>query len=206
MTDGMTDPLPEDDALAEIFAVLALEAGAAIMRVLANPHMRADQERFQPGLRRRPVRRRDHSQRPRAPRPCLSGRRRGALRQRQNSQARRRRLLSWSTPLDGTREFLAAARLFHGQYRPDPRRRSGGRRRVRAGARRTLPGRRAGPGAARPCRGPRLPSRSRWRELRARPMPERDAIALASRSTATRRSDHFLAGCRSARWFQPAPR
>jgi 3'(2'),5'-bisphosphate nucleotidase len=190
MTDGMTDPLQEDDALAEIFSVLALEAGAAIMRVLADgpcariksdssPVCDADllaEQIILDGLARRapayPVV---------AEELCASG----------NIPKLDGGPFYLVDPLDGTREFLEARDCFSvniALIRDGVPAASA----VFAPARGELylAGSRAWGCAALP--GTKAPTRSRWRELRARPMPERDAIALASRSHRDAETDRFL--------------
>jgi 3'(2'),5'-bisphosphate nucleotidase len=185
----MSDPTRDDDALAEIFALLALEAGAAIMRVFdTDPHMRvksdsspvcdADllgEEIILNGLSRL------------APLPVVA----------------EERCAAGKIPtldggdfllvdaLDGTKEFLGRRDSFTVNIAL-----------IRAGAPVAgvvyAPARRAlflAGSTARSCSaapGEKLPPRGQWRDLRTRPMPDRDAAAVMSRSHRDVESAAFL--------------
>ena len=187
---GMVQGTAEDEALAEIFARLALDAGAAIMRVFAtDPHMRVksdsspvcDADLFAEqvildGLARL------------APLPIVA----------------EERCAAGQVPkldggdfilvdaLDGTKEFLARRDSFTVNIAL-----------IRAGApvagvvyapaQKTLfiAGRRAQTCSAEP--GGALPPPSQRRDLHVRPMPKSGAVAVASRSHRDAESDAFLA-------------
>lgn len=183
----------EDEALAEIFARLALEAGAAIMRVFdTDPHMRVksdsspvcDADLFGEDV-------------------ILTGLSRHAP---QFPVVAEERCAAGKIPalaggdfvlvdaLDGTKEFLQRKDSFTVNIAL-----------IRAGApvagvvfaparqKLYLAGRRARFCSAAPGESS-LPAAAEWREMRTRPMPAKDATAVVSRSHRDAESDRFLAG------------
>ncbi len=187
----MNEGLPDDDSLAELFAALALEAGAAIMGVFAtDPAARAKkdaspvcdadifgEEIILKGLARHvphiSVIAEELCESGKAPK--LDG---GAF--------------ILVDALDGTKEFLQKRDSFTVNIALI-RDRSPAVGVVYAPARGELffAGERAWRFLAAP--GSQLPPRATWRALRARPMPERDAIAVASRSHSDPETAAFLA-------------
>jgi 3'(2'),5'-bisphosphate nucleotidase len=186
----MQDARPEDEALAEFLARLALDAGAAIMRVFeSDAHMRlkrdsspvcdADlfgEEVILNGLSR-------HSALPIvAEERCAAGK----------TPALDGGDFFLVDALDGTKEFLQRRDSFTVNIAL-----------IRAGApaagvvyaparsRIFLAGQMARSCAAAP--GAPLPPAGEWRELRARPMPRTGAVAVASRSHRDADSEAFLA-------------
>jgi 3'(2'), 5'-bisphosphate nucleotidase len=180
---------PEDDALAEIFARLALDAGAAIMRVFdgnANMRMKSDaspvcdadlfaEEIILEGLARAsslPVV---------AEELCAMG----------HKPALDGGDFILVDPLDGTKEFLRRSDCFTVNIAL-----------IRAGAPALgavyAPARRElflASGVARACAaapGEKPPPPGDWRLLRTRALPDHDAVALASRSHQDAASDAYL--------------
>jgi 3'(2'),5'-bisphosphate nucleotidase len=182
--------MQDDDALAEIFAALALEAGGAIMRVRAtgaqariksdsSPVCDADllaEDVILAGLARRaphfPVV---------AEELCASG-------QVPEIDGGPFFLVD---PLDGTREFLEGRDCFSVNIAliRDGAPAAGA---VYAPARGEMfvAGSRAWSFAVEP--GAAMPPRAEWRELHVRSMPERDAVAVASRSHLDTGTKRFL--------------
>jgi 3'(2'), 5'-bisphosphate nucleotidase len=189
----MTEGSNEDEAMAEFFAILALEAGEVIMRVFdRDPHVRAKgdaspvcdadllgEEIILKGLAR-------HA--PKIPviaeELCAEG----------HIPALDGGDFILVDALDGTKEFLACRDTFTVNVALI----RGGEPAVGvvyAPARKTLflAGRRARSSRASPGEK-RLPAPEEWRELRTRPMPAKDAIALMSRSHSDADSLDYLAG------------
>ena len=187
----MNEGWQEDEALAEIFARLALEAGAAIMRVFdTDPHMRvksdsspvcdADlfgEEVILNGLSRHAP------QFPIVAEECCAAGKIPAL---DGGD------FVLVDALDGTKEFLQRKDSFTVNIAL-----------IRAGApvagvvyaparqKLCLAGRRARSCSAAPGQSG-LPAAAEWRELRTRPMPKQDATAVVSRSHRDAESDRFL--------------
>ena len=189
----MVEGSDDDEAMAEFFALLALEAGEAIMRVFdRDPHARSKSDAS-------PVCDAD-----------LFGEEvilKGLARQASKLPIVAEELCSMGVipavdggdfilvdALDGTKEFLARRDAFTVNIAL-----------IRGGApvagvvyapaRKTLflGGRRARSSLAAPGER-RLPAPQDWRELHARPMPKRDAVAVLSRSHRDAESRDFLAG------------
>lgn len=186
----MTNGWQEDDALAEIFAALALEAGAAIMRVYAtDPRARVKSDST-------PVCDADLF----GEEVILNGLTRGAS---QFPIVAEELCASGKLPalgggsfilvdaLDGTKEFLERRDCFTVNIAL-----------VRAGSpvlgvvyapargELFLAGSKAWRFAAEP--GGKVPPRAEWRALQTRPMPARDAVAVASRIHRDAETDQFL--------------
>ncbi|WP_296709155.1 3'(2'),5'-bisphosphate nucleotidase CysQ [Rhodoblastus sp.] len=186
----MTDRMQDDDALAEIFAFLALKAGAAIMRVRASgarariksdssPVCDADllaEEIIIEGLVRLA---------PRFPivaeELCASG----------GTPEIDGGPFFLVDPLDGTREFLEGRDCFSVNIALI---RDGvpavGVVFAPARGEMFVAGSHAWTFAAEPEGG--MPPRAEWRELHVRSMPERDAVAVASRSHLDTGTKRFL--------------
>jgi 3'(2'),5'-bisphosphate nucleotidase len=187
----MTEALPDDDALAELFAALALDAGAAIMRVFhgGNPNARlkkdaspvsdADilaEEIILKGLARAL---------PHLPVVAEEASESGALPKIDGGD------FILVDALDGSKEFLNRRDSFTVNIAM-----------IRNGAPTVgvvfaparseffLAGGKAWTFSAAP--GGKVPPRDDWRLLHTRPMPERDAVAVASLSHRDPETDAFL--------------
>jgi 3'(2'),5'-bisphosphate nucleotidase len=186
---AVSDGSPEDQALAEVFAVLALEAGAAIMRVFdTDPHRRvksdsspvcdADlfgEEIILKGLARY------------APLPIVAE----ELAAEGQSPALDGGDFILVDALDGTKEFLAHQESFTVNIAL-----------IRAGVpvagvvyapasgQLYLAGRHTFLCSAAP--GENLPPPEQWRRLQTRPMPRENATAMISRQHRDPESDRFL--------------
>ncbi len=186
----MNDGTPEDDALAGLFAALALEAGAAIMRVYAtDPGMRVkkdsspvcDADLFAEEIILNGLARNGLALPVVAEETCAGG----AFPALDGGD------FILVDPLDGTKEFLARRDSFTVNIAL-----------IRAGApvagvvyapaKSALfaSGRRARTCSAAP--GQKPPAAAHWRDLATRPMPERDAVAVASLSHRDAETDAFL--------------
>jgi 3'(2'),5'-bisphosphate nucleotidase len=188
---AMSDGSPDDEALAEIFAILALEAGAAIMRVFeTDPHKRlksdsspvCDADLFGEEIILRGLARH-------APFPVVAE---------ELSALGQVPVLAGGDfilvdALDGTKEFLQHRESFTVNIAliRDGAPTAGV---VYAPARRELylAGRHARKCLAAP--GDKPPPADQWRRLQTRPMPRENAIAVISRQHRDAESERYLTG------------
>ena len=181
----------DQDAIAEIFAEIALEAAVAVMAVYASDAMRGASPTKAPSATptKRPRRSSGAPRRAAAEFPVLA----------EEAAAHGKKTVAGATfilvdPVDGTREFLAHNGEFTDQYRADRRWRAACRRRLRAGARAALDRRRERPTSASVAPGAALPPRTQRREDPCRgPRRSEGLTALASRSHSDPETEAFLA-------------
>jgi 3'(2'),5'-bisphosphate nucleotidase len=186
----MTDRWQEDDALADVFVALALEAGAAIMRVqAAGPQARlkkdsspvCDADVFAEAIILEGL----VHYAPRLPvvaeELCASG----------DIPRLDRGAFILVDPLDGTREFLDGRDCFSVNIAliRDGAPAVGV---IYAPARQEMFVAASEAWAFSAAPGSKPPPRALWRPLHVRPMPEHDAIAVASRCHRDAETDHFL--------------